>query len=104
MRGKCPITGDAAEISERGGRVVVDRPQLGGYEIEADVLFEVETDGEVRERLARWIVESHSLGIGIPNITIEHVRVFERLADLDAAISEWGERRETIKSVDEERL
>ena len=104
MRGKCPITGDAAEITERGGRVVVDRLRLGGYEIEADVLFEVETDAEVRERLARWMVESHSLGIRIPNITIEHVHLFERLADLDAAISEWGERRETIKSVDEERL
>ena len=104
MSGKCPITGDAAEITERGGRVVVDRPQLGGYEIEADALSEVETDAEVRERMARWIVESHSLGIGVPNITIEHVRVFERLADLDAAISEWGKQREATKSVDDERL
>ena len=102
MRGKCPLTGDAAEITKRGGRVSVERPQLGGYEIEADALSEV--DAEVRERLARWIVESHSLGIDIPTITIEHVRLFERLADLDAAISEWGERRAAMKSTDDERL
>ena len=104
MRGKCPITGDAAEITERGGRVVVERPQLAGYEIDADALSEVETATEVREHMAHWIVESHSLGIDIPDITIEHVRLFERLADLDAAISDWGERREAMKSVDDERL
>ena len=104
MRGKCPLTGDAAEITPRGGRVVVERPQSGGYEIEAEALPEVETDAEVRERLARWIVESHALGIDIPTITIEHVRLFERLADLDAALSEWGERRAAMKSTDNERL
>ena len=104
MRGKCPITGDSAEITERGGQVVVERLRLGGYQIEADALTEVETDGEVRQRLARWIVESHSLGMGIPDITLEHVRLFERLADLDAAISEWDERRESMKGIDEERL
>ena len=93
-----------AEITEGGRRGVVERPQLGGYEIDANVLSEVETDAEVRERMARWIVESDSLGIDIPNITIEHVRLFEHLAGLETAISEWGERREAMKTVDDERL
>ncbi len=104
MRGKCPITGDVAEITERGGWVVVKHPQRGGYEIEANALPEIETEAEVRERMARWIVESYSLGIDIPTITLEHVRLFERLADLDAAISEWGERRAAMKNADNERL
>ena len=104
MKGTCPITGDTADVTERAGRVVVEHPQLGGYEIEADAVPEVESDAESRERLARWIIESHSLGIAIPNITIEHVRIFESMADLDAAISEWGKRRNTVESVDEERL
>ena len=104
MKGTCPITGDTADVTERAGRIVVEHPQLGGYEIEADAVPKVESDAKGRDRLARWIVESHSLGIAIPNITIEHVRIFEPLADLDAAISEWGERRNTVASVDEERL
>ncbi|MDE2963132.1 MAG: hypothetical protein OXU26_04410, partial [Acidobacteriota bacterium] len=104
MKGTCPITGDTADVTERTGRVVVEHPQLGGYEIDADAVPDVESDVEGRERLAQWIVESHSLGIAIPKITIEHVRIFEPMADLDAAISEWVERRNTVASVDEERL
>ena len=47
---------------------------------------------------------SHTLGIDSPDLTVEHVRFFGRLADLEAAMSEWHQRRQDIKHVDEERL
>ena len=69
-----------------------------------DALSALEADAGVKERMARWIAESRSLGIDIPNLTDDHVRLFERLADLEAAIAEWHERREGMKSADDERL
>ncbi len=69
-----------------------------------NALSALEADAGVKERMARWIAESHSLGIDIPNLTDDHVRLFERLADLEAAIAEWHERREGMKSADDERL
>ncbi len=69
-----------------------------------DALSALEADAGVKERMARWIAESCSLGIDIRNLTVEHVHLFERLADLEAAIAEWHERREGMKSADDERL
>ena len=69
-----------------------------------DALSALGADAGVKERMARWIAESHSLGIDIPNLTDDHIRLFERLADLEAAIAEWHERREGMKSADDERL
>ena len=69
-----------------------------------DALSALEADAGVKERMARWIAESRSLGIDIPNLTDDHIRLFERLADLEAAIAEWHERREGMKSADAERL
>ena len=69
-----------------------------------DALSALEADAGVKERMARWIAESRSLGIDIRNLTDDHVRLFERLADLEAAIAEWHERREGMKSADDERL
>ena len=69
-----------------------------------DALSALEADAGVKERMARWIAESRSLGIDIPNLTDYHVRLFERLVDLEAAIAEWHERREGMKSADDERL
>ena len=66
-----------------------------------DALSALEADAGVKERMARWIAESRSLGIDIPNLTHDHVRLFERLADLEAAIAEWHERREGMKSADD---
>ena len=69
-----------------------------------DALSALEADAGVKERMARWIAESRSLGIDIPNLTDDHVRLFERLVDLESAIAKWHERREGMKSADDERL
>ncbi len=69
-----------------------------------NALSALEADAGVKERMARWVAESRSLGIDIPNLTDDHVRLFERLAGLEAAIAEWHERREGMKSADDERL
>ena len=63
-----------------------------------DALSALEADARVKERMARWIAESRSLGIDLPSLT------FERLVDLETAIAEWHERREGMKSTDDERL
>ena len=49
-----------------------------------DALSALEADAGVKERMARWIAESRSLGIDIRNLTDDHVRLFERLVDLEA--------------------
>ena len=69
-----------------------------------DALSVLEADARVKERMARWIAESRSLGIDIRDLNNYHVRLFERLVDLEAAIAEWHERREGMKSTDDERL
>ncbi len=104
MRRNCPVTGDAAEIVESAEHVVVEHARLGRYVLDADALPALAADADARERIARWIDESRSLGIEIPNLTGEYVHFFERLAHLEAAMSEWRQRRQDIKHVDEERL
>ena len=104
MRRNCPITGDAAKVVESVDRIIVEHSKLGRYTLDTNALSELEVDAGVRERMAHWIAESRSLGIDIPSLTIEYVHLFERLADLEAAIAEWHERREGMKSADDERL
>ena len=104
MRRNCPITGDIAEVVESADQIAVEHPKLGRYMLDANALSGLEDDAGVRERMAHWIAESHSLGIDIPNLTVEHVHLFEHLVDLDATIAEWHERREDMKSADNERL
>ena len=104
MRRHCPITGDIVEITEFAEQIVVEHPILGRYRLDADTLTVLDADAEVRERMARWIAESHSSGIDIPRLTMEHVHLFERLSDLEAEISEWNEQRQDMRSDDEERL
>ncbi len=45
-----------------------------------------------------------SLGINIRRLSVEHVHFFEHLADLNARIVEWRERRQKKKLEDDERL
>lgn len=104
MRRHCPVTRDAAKMVESRQKVVVEHLRLGRYLLDVDALPVLETDAEARSRMARWIDESRSLGIGIPDLTLEHIRFFQRLTELEAQISEWRERSKAMKSVDEERL
>ena len=64
----------------------------------------LEADAGARQRIARWVVESRSLGLELPSLTVEHVHLFQRLADLEEAISEWHELRPGMEGADEERL
>ena len=109
MQGTCPLTGQAAEVEPTADRVTVEHPQLGEYRIDANAVALIEGDAsegdaEVRPRMVKWILESRSLNIGIPDMTLEYVRLFESLAALDAARLEWAERQAGMSSVDRERL
>ena len=100
MKRNCPITGDIAEVVESADQITVEHPKLGQYTLDANALSGLEADAGVRDRMAHWIAESRSLGIDIPNLTLEYVHLFERLADLEEAIAEWHERRGGMKSAD----
>ena len=104
VRRNCPVTGDTADIVESAKHVVVEHPRLGRYVLDANALPLLAVDAETRKRLARWIEESRSLGIRIPSLTLECVQFFQCLADLAARISEWHERRQNLKDIDDERL
>ena len=54
--------------------------------------------------MARWFQETCSLALEIPDLTVEHVDLFGRLAGLEARVAEWHELRRAIKPEDEERL
>ena len=108
MQGTCPLTGQAAEVEPTADRVTVEHPQLGEYRIDANAVALIEGDAsegdaEVRPRMVKWILESRSLNIGIPDMTLEYVRLFESLAALDAARLEWAERQAGMSSVDRVR-
>ena len=104
MRRNCPVTGETARVAEAGDRVTVEHPRLGRYVLHAGALPPLEADAGARERMARWIAESRSLETEVPGLTVEHVHLFQRLADLEAAVSEWNERRQAMKKADEDRL
>ncbi len=104
MRRNCPVTGETARVAEAGDRVTVEHPRLGRYVLHAEALPSLEADAGARERMARWIAESRSLETEVPGLTVEHVHLFQRLADLEAAVSEWNERRQAMTEADEDRL
>lgn len=106
MKRECPVTGEPARVSEAADRLTVEHPKLGRYVLDtaASSLLEAEAEPEARQRIARWIGESGSLGLELPSLTVEHVHLFQRLADLEEAVSEWYELRQAIKEDDEERL
>ena len=84
--------------------MVVENPKHGRYGLHTDALPALSADAEARARMARWIEETSSLAIEIPDLTVEHVDLFGRLAGLEAYISEWHHLRQAIKPEDEERL
>ena len=104
MKGNCPVTGESAEIVEDRDRVVVEHPKYGRYAVESDALPVLSAEFEVRNRIADWIAESRSHAIDVPDLSLEYVRLFERLADLDRMVSEWNDRRRETRNEDDERL
>lgn len=103
-RRNCPITADTAEIAESPEHLVVEHPKHGRYVLDTDALPVLAADAEARARMAHWIEEACSPGLDIPNLTLEHVDLFGRLAGLEAYVSEWHQLRQAIKPEDEERL
>ena len=82
----CPITGETVEIAESPGHMVVENPKHGRYGLHTDALPALSADAEARARMARWIEETSSMAIEIPDLTVEHVDLFGRLAGLEAYI------------------
>ena len=104
MKRECPVTGEPARVSQAVDLVTVEHLKLGRFVLHSNALPTLETDAGARERVARWISESRSLALDMPTLTVEHVHLFQRLAELEAAVSEWKERRPDMKKTDDERL
>ena len=104
MSRNCPLTGETARVTEGGGRVTVEHARLGPYVLEASALSPLEDDAGLRDRIVRWLAESPSFDLDVPILTLEHIHLFGRLADLEAAVSEWNQLRLEMKKADEERL
>ena len=104
MSRNCPLTGETAQITEGGDRVTVEHPRLGRYLLDAPALPSLVADAGARERMARWISEAWLSDLKVPTLTVGHVHLFRRLPELEAAVSEWNERRQTMARADEERL
>ena len=104
MKRECPVTGEPARVNEAADRLTVEHPKLGRYVLDAKASYLLEADAGARQRMARWVVESRSLELELPSLTIEHAHLFQRLADLEEAVSAWHELRHAMKKADEERL
>ena len=104
MKRECPVTGEPARVSQAADLVTVEHPKLGRFVLHSNALPPLEDDPEARERMARWIGESRSLGLELPSLTVEHVRLFQGLAELEETVSEWHELRKTMGEADEKRL
>ena len=72
----CPISGEMAEIVESNDEIIVEQVRLGRYILDSGAHSALSSDAETRRRMARWIAESHSLGIDLPRLTVEHVHFF----------------------------
>ena len=104
MKRVCPISGESPEIVETNDQLIVKHARLGQYILDADAHSALSSNPEAGMGMTRWIADSHSLGIDVPRLTLEHVHFFGSLTDLEARISEWHERRHEMRSTDEERL
>lgn len=104
MKGDCPVTGESADIVEDMDRIIVEHPKYGRYAVETDALPILSEVPEVRSRIADWIAESHLHAIDVPELSLEYVRLFEQLAELDRKIAEWNDWRQKMQSKDEDRL
>ena len=102
MKRVCPISGETPEIVETNDQF--EHARLGQYGLDSDARSALSSNPESGMGMTRWIAESHSLGIDVPRLTLEHVQFFGSLTDLEARISEWHERRHEMRSADEERL
>ena len=104
MKGKCPVTGELTEIVKDTNCIIVQHPKYGRYVVDSDALPSLSAESEVRNRIANWIADSRLHDYDVPNLSLEYIQLFERLADLDRMISEWNDRSKQIRSEEADRL
>ena len=100
--GRCPLTGDAATIGGSSDIVVVEHPEFGSYRLEPVDRDVLEADSRVREKMAGWVLDLHAHQAAKPVLSMELVRFFQRLPELDAAIRTWEDVGQRIS--DDDRL
>ena len=103
-RRRCPLTGDAATIGGSSDIMVVEHPELGSYRLEAGARDALEANPPLRQRMAGWILDLQAHQADKPVLSVELVRFFDRLPELDAAIRTWRDIGQRISAPDDDRL
>ena len=101
---RCPLTGDAATIGGSSELMAVEHHKLGSYRLEAGARDVLEANSHVRESVAAWILDLHEHRAKTPVLSVELVRFFERLVELDSMIRTWRDVGQRISANDNDRL
>ncbi len=101
---RCPLTGDAATIRRSSDLLVVDHHKLGSYRLETGARDVLDAHSHVRENVAAWILDLREHRAGTPILSVELMRFFERLVELDAMIRTWRDVGQRISANDNDRL
>ena len=84
--------------------MVVEHPELGSYRLEPAARDALEANAPLRERMAGWILDLQAHRAATPVLSVELVRFFERLPELDAGIRTWKDFGQRISASDDDRL
>ena len=102
---RCPLTGDAATIGGSSAIMLVEHQELGSYRLEAGARDLLEASSHLlRENMAAWILDLHEHQADKPVLSVELVRFFERLLELDSMIQMWRKVGQRISTDDNDRL
>ena len=85
--------------------MLVEHQKLGSYRLEADARDVLEAGSRsLRSRMAAWILDLREHEADQPVLSVELVRFFERLPDLDSRIRTWRDVGQRIRTDDNDRL
>lgn len=84
--------------------MVVEHPKLGCYRLEPAVRDALEASSRLRDRMAGWILDLQAHHADKVVLSVELVRFFERLLELETAIRIWKDVGQRISADDDDRL
>ncbi len=84
--------------------MLVEHPEFGSYRLEVGTRDALEANSRLRTRIAGWILDLAANQADKPVLSVELVRFFEELLDLDSMIRVWKETGDRISADDDDRL
>ncbi len=84
--------------------MVVEHPKLGSYRLEPVARDALEASSRLQERVASWILDLQAHHADKPVLSVELLRFFERLLELETVIGTWKDIGQRISANDDDRL